>query len=53
MSQQNNVAVQIPATELQNLIKLATDLQTALAPYVITLKPEDRKSLLKMRYHSG
>ncbi len=48
MSQQNLVAVNIPAAELQNISKLITDLQTALAPYVITLSADDRKSLLKM-----
>lgn len=48
MSQQNQLAVQIPAADLQTITKLVTDLQTALAPYVITLNTEDRKSLLKM-----
>jgi len=48
MSQQNQVAIQIPAAVLQNILKLIADLQTALAPYVITLTPTDRKTLLKM-----
>lgn len=48
MSQQNQVAIQIPAADLQNITKLITDLQAALAPYVITLSPDDRHSLLKM-----
>ena len=48
MAQQNQVAVKIPAAELQNIAKLITELQTAFAPYVITLTADDRKSLLKM-----
>ena len=48
MSQQNQVAIQIPAAVLQSILKLIADLQTALAPYVITLTPTDRKTLLKM-----
>ena len=48
MSQQNQVAIQIPAADLPKITKLITDLQTALAPYVITLSPDNRKSLLKM-----
>ncbi len=48
MSQQNQVAIQIPAAALQAITKLIADLQTALAPYVITLSADDRKSLLKM-----
>jgi hypothetical protein len=48
MSQQNQVAVKIADADLQNITKLITDLQAAIAPYVITLTAEDRKSLLKM-----
>lgn len=48
MSQKNQIAVSIPDAELQNIAKLVTDLQKAVAPYVITLTPENRHSLLKM-----
>ena len=48
MSQQNQLAVEIPAADLQNISKLISDLHAALAPFVITLSAEDRRGMLKM-----
>jgi len=48
MSQQNNVAVSIPAAELSNIQALIGQLKTALQPYTIHLTAEDRAAMLKL-----
>jgi hypothetical protein len=48
MAQQNQIAVAIPAAELQNINTLITQLKTALAPYSIALSAEDRRNIPKM-----
>lgn len=48
MSMENVVAVQIPPELLEELVTKATEIQTALEPYLIALSPQQRKELPKM-----
>ena len=48
MSQQNNISVQIPADKLTRIESLLAELNTELAPYLISLTSEQKQGIYKM-----
>lgn len=48
MSQQNNISVQIPADKLTRIKSLLSELNTELAPYLVSLTSEQKQGIYKM-----
>lgn len=48
MSTENVISIEIPAADVQAIRDALTTIQTTLAPYVLALTPEQRKTIPKM-----